>query len=227
MTLDRLWAGWRTTYIDSVATQMAPDGDHECLFERLARGLFVDLPANLAERVGEIAHMEAQRTRLAAALKKRLKREVRLHCDVDAGLIGGAVVRAGDFLNPSRVGAVAAVGCAELEVFGQPRVAILSTGNEVIEPGRPLASGQIYDVNRFTLTAVAAAHGGIAVPQRPAADTLEALTDALEACAGADVIIFSGGSSVGERDLTVDLVAGRGELHEFDALLNPFLDNGG
>jgi F-type H+-transporting ATPase subunit delta len=41
---------------------------------------------------------EAQRTKLAAALKKRLKREVRLHCDVDAGLIGGAVVRAGDFV---------------------------------------------------------------------------------------------------------------------------------
>jgi molybdenum cofactor synthesis domain-containing protein len=125
---------------------------------------------------------------------------------------GDAVVRAGDLLNPSRVGAVAAVGCAELEVFGQPRVAILSTGNEVIEPGRPLASGQIYDVNRFALAAVVAAHGGIAVPQRPAPDTLEALTDALEACAGADVIIFSGGSSVGERDLIVDLVAGRGEM---------------
>jgi len=125
---------------------------------------------------------------------------------------GDAVVRAGDFLNPSRVGAVAAVGCAELEVFAQPRVAILSTGNEIIEPGRPLASGQIYDVNRFTLSAVVTAHGGVAVPQRPAADTLDALTDALEACAGADLIIFSGCSSVGERDLIVDLVAARGEM---------------
>jgi molybdenum cofactor synthesis domain-containing protein len=125
---------------------------------------------------------------------------------------GDAVVRAGDFLNPSRIGAIAAVGCAELEVFAQPRVAILSTGNEIIEPGRPLGSGQIYDVNRFTLSAVAAAHGGVAVPQRPAADTLEALTDALDACAGADVIIFSGGSSVGERDLIVDLVAACGEM---------------
>jgi molybdenum cofactor synthesis domain-containing protein len=125
---------------------------------------------------------------------------------------GDAVVRAGDLLNPSRIGAAAAVGCAELEAFGQPRVAILSTGNEIVEPGRPLASGQIYDVNRFTLSAVVAAHGGVAVPQRPAADTLDALTDALEACAGADVIIFSGGSSVGERDLIVDLVADRGEM---------------
>jgi molybdenum cofactor synthesis domain-containing protein len=122
------------------------------------------------------------------------------------------VVRGGDFLNPSRLGAVAAVGCAELEVFARPRVAILSTGNEIIEPGGPLGSGQIYDVNRFTLSAVVAAHGGIAVPQRPAADTLEALTAALDACGDADLMIFSGGSSVGERDLIIDLVAARGEM---------------
>jgi molybdopterin molybdotransferase len=125
---------------------------------------------------------------------------------------GNIVVRAGDFLNPSRIGAIAAVGGAELEVFAQPRVAILSTGNEIIEPGGSLGAGQIYDVNRFTLSAVVAAHGGIAVPQRPAADTLEALTDALEACSGADIMIFSGGSSVGERDLIVDLVAARGDM---------------
>jgi molybdopterin molybdotransferase len=125
---------------------------------------------------------------------------------------GDSVVRAGDLLNPSRIGAVAAVGHADLELFDKPRVAILSTGNEVIEPGSPLASGQIYDVNRFTLSAVVAAHGGVALPQRPAADTIEALIAALDACAGADVVIFSGGSSVGERDLIVDLVAGRGEM---------------
>jgi molybdopterin molybdotransferase len=125
---------------------------------------------------------------------------------------GDVVVRAGDFLNPSRLGAVAAVGCTEIEVFVRPRVAILSTGNEIIEPGGPLASGQIYDVNRFTLSAVVAAHGGIAVPQRPAADTLDALTDALDACGDADMMIFSGGSSVGERDLIIDLVAARGEM---------------
>jgi molybdenum cofactor synthesis domain-containing protein len=125
---------------------------------------------------------------------------------------GDVVVRSGDLLNPSRIGAVAAVGGGDVEVFGQPRIAILSTGNEVVEPGRPLSPGQIYDVNRFTLSAVVAAHGGIAVPQRPAADTLEALAEALASCAGADIIIFSGGSSVGERDLIVDLVAAHGEM---------------
>ena len=125
---------------------------------------------------------------------------------------GDVVVRRGDQLNPSRVGAAAAVGCAELEVFARPRVAVLSTGNEVIDPGRPLSPGQIYDVNRFTLGAVVNANGGMPEPQRPAQDTMDALMDALDGCAGADLIVFSGGSSVGERDLVVDLVAARGTM---------------
>ena len=125
---------------------------------------------------------------------------------------GSLVVRRGELLNPSRVGAVAAIGCSELDVFVKPTVAILSTGNEVIAPGTPLAPGQIYDVNRFTLAAVAASHGCIAEMHTPARDTLEALNEALDACASADIIIFSGGSSVGDRDLLIDLVAGRGTL---------------
>ena len=125
---------------------------------------------------------------------------------------GDRVVRTGDLLNPSRIGALAAVGHEAVEVFARPRVAILSTGNEVIEPGQPLGGGQIYDVNRFTLGAVISAHGCLAEPHRPAQDTIEALERALDGCAGADVIIFSGGSSVGERDLVVDLVARRGTM---------------
>ena len=125
---------------------------------------------------------------------------------------GDLVLRTGDLLNPSRLGAVAAVGHSDVEVFAKPRVAILSTGNEVVEPGAPLAAGQIYDVNRFTLAAVVDAHGGIPVLHAPARDTLESLNTALDACDDADVIIFSGGSSVGDRDLLIDLIAQRGEV---------------
>jgi molybdopterin molybdotransferase len=133
----------------------------------------------------------------------------RLGADISPGDV---VVRAGDWLNPSRIGAIAAIGRAEVDVYARPRVAVLSTGNEVVDPGAPLGAGQIYDVNRFTLGAVVAAHGGIAEPHRPVQDTLEALVAALDACRGADVMIFSGGSSVGARDLVVDLVRGRGEM---------------
>jgi len=133
----------------------------------------------------------------------------RLGADISPGDV---VVRPGDLLNPSRVGALAAVGCATLDVYARPRVAVLSTGNEVVAPGTALRAGQIYDVNRFTLAAVIAAHGGVAVPQQPAQDSLAALASALDACADSDIIIFSGGSSVGDRDLVGDLVAAKGEM---------------
>lgn len=125
---------------------------------------------------------------------------------------GDLVVRAGDVLTPSRVGALAAIGCADAHVFAKPRVAILSTGNEVVQPGEALVPGCIFDVNRFTLGAIVSANGGVADPRQPAHDTVEALTQALDDCANADVIVFSGGSSVGDRDLIVDAVAARGEM---------------
>ena len=125
---------------------------------------------------------------------------------------GASVVEAGDVLTPGRVGALAAVGHADVEVFAQPRVAILSTGNEVVEPGRRLAAGQIFDVNRFTLAAIVGAHGGTPDPQPAVLDSIEALTAALDRAAGADLVIFSGGSSVGERDLILDTIAARGEM---------------
>jgi molybdenum cofactor synthesis domain-containing protein len=125
---------------------------------------------------------------------------------------GDLVVRKGDLLNASRVGAIAAIGRNEIDVFVRPRVAIFSTGNEVVGPGQQLEGAQIYDVNRFTLSAVIAAHGGLAEPGPPVVDTLEALDAALNSTAGADIVIFSGGSSVGDRDLLVDLVARRGEM---------------
>jgi molybdenum cofactor synthesis domain-containing protein len=125
---------------------------------------------------------------------------------------GDTVVKHGDWLNPSRVGAIAAIGGAEVDVYARPRVAILSTGNEVVEPGARLGAGQIYDVNRFTLGAVVAAHGGIADLHPPAKDTIDAQIAALDRCRDADIIIFSGGSSVGDRDLVLDLVSARGTM---------------
>jgi molybdopterin molybdotransferase len=129
--------------------------------------------------------------------------------DISAGT---AVVRQGELLNPGRIGAIAAIGRKEVAVYARPRVAILSTGNEVVEPGGTLGPGQIFDVNRFTLTAIVESNGGIADAKAPVEDTMASLGSALDACAGADLIVFSGGSSVGERDLIVDLVATRGEM---------------
>ena len=125
---------------------------------------------------------------------------------------GQHVLQAGTTLTPSRVGAVAALGLVDATVYACPRVAILSTGSEIVEPGRPLAPGQIYDVNKFALAAVVAEHGGEPVAYRTANDTIEDLSRALDACVTEDLLVFSGGSSVGERDLILDLIAARGEV---------------
>ena len=125
---------------------------------------------------------------------------------------GAVVISPGEMLTPGRLGALAAIGCEGVEVYERPRVAILSTGNEVVEQGRPLGAGQIYDVNRFTLTAVVGAHGGIAEPRHVVRDTIEALVEALDDCRDCDLLVFSGGSSVGERDLMIDAVSRRGEM---------------
>ena len=126
--------------------------------------------------------------------------------------VGQALLARGDLLTPGRLGSIAALGIADVDVFDRPAVAILSTGNEIVEPGQPLGPGQIYDINRFTVGAVVERHGGRAIGYPTAADTLDALDAALDGCSDADVLVFSGGSSVGERDLMLDLLLRRGEV---------------
>ncbi|HSC28135.1 MAG TPA: gephyrin-like molybdotransferase Glp [Vicinamibacterales bacterium] len=125
---------------------------------------------------------------------------------------GQQLMRAGDVLNPSRIGALAATGVLEVEVYARPRIAILSTGNEIVEPGQPLGPGQIYDINRFTLSAVIEAHGGAAVAHPTAPDTMEDLAAAVAAASREDMLVFSGGSSVGERDLILDMLRQSGQV---------------
>jgi molybdenum cofactor synthesis domain-containing protein len=126
---------------------------------------------------------------------------------------GQRAIAGGDVLSPARVGALAAVGRTHLSVFARPSVALLSTGNELAEPGAPLGPGQIYDVNRFTIDAVVRRHGGVASSLPTAADVISRLVAALlEATASHDIILSSGGSSVGERDLMLDALALTGEV---------------
>jgi molybdenum cofactor synthesis domain-containing protein len=126
---------------------------------------------------------------------------------------GHVAVTRGMLLNPARVGALAAAGVTDVEVFARPRVAILSTGNEVAEPGAPLLPGHIYDINRYTLEAITRDHGADPHARPAAPDTIADLTAALaQAAADADIVVFSGGSSVGERDLILDVIEARGEI---------------
>jgi molybdenum cofactor synthesis domain-containing protein len=97
-------------------------------------------------------------------------------------------------------------------VFVRPRVAILSTGNEIADPGAALQPGQIYDINKYTLSAIVQEHGGRPELHRTAADTIDDLSTAIDDCLDADLLVFSGGSSVGERDLILDVIGQKGDV---------------
>jgi molybdenum cofactor synthesis domain-containing protein len=142
----------------------------------------------------------------------------RLGADISAGQ---SVLREGEVLNASRIGALAALGHADAEVWARPSVAVLSTGNEIAPQGASLPPGQIYDINRFTVSTVVAEHGGVAAPIATARDTLEALHAALDECLRHDLIVFSGGSSVGERDLILDVIRDRGEVRFHGIAVKP------
>lgn len=129
--------------------------------------------------------------------------------DVRAGDLVG---RRHDYLSPSRLGALAAAGRTSLVVFERPRVAIISTGNELVAPGAPLGPGQIYDINRFTLAGVVREHGGTPEDLPTVGDALESLEAAVDDASRFDLAIFSGGSSVGDRDLMLDALRARGTV---------------
>jgi molybdopterin molybdotransferase len=134
---------------------------------------------------------------------------------------GQVVAHGGQALTPSRMGALAATGLTSVGVYGKPRVGLISTGDEVVDPGQPLEPGQVYNINRVTVQAVVARHGGEAVSLRTAADSLEALGDVIDSSVDCDVLVFSGGSSVGDRDLVLDVLRERGRVQFHGIAVKP------
>ena len=114
---------------------------------------------------------------------------------------GEVVVPAGVRLTPARLAAAAASGVAELSCARRPRVAVLATGSELVGPGGSLRPGQIYETNSVMLSTAAAGVGAEVVLQPSVADDEEALRETLKRGLAADVLVTSGGVSVGEHDL--------------------------
>jgi len=122
---------------------------------------------------------------------------------------GDALIVRGSRLRPQDIGLLAALGREQVEVFRRPIVAILSTGDEIVPVGARPARGQVRDVNSHTLSAMVAEAGGEPRQLGIVSDDLDQLTRvSRDALADADTVIISGGSSVGSRDLTLDLIAG-------------------
>lgn len=124
---------------------------------------------------------------------------------------GASVLPAGRRLRPQDGGVAASLGFAALSVHRRPRVRLLVTGNEVVAPGTPKGPWDIYDANSVTLRGLIARDGALLESHQRLGDDPAVITAAL-AAPGADVVLVSGGSSVGSEDHAPQLLARLGEL---------------
>ena len=137
--------------------------------------------------------------------------------------VGQVVLASGRVLRPQEIGMLAAVGRMEVLVVRRPRVAILATGDEVVPPGQSPGPGQIRDANSYTVAAQVQTFGGLPLLLGVARDQETLVRQGMrEALAqGADMIITSGGVSVGDFDLVKRVLAAEGEMHFWSLNMKP------
>lgn len=132
------------------------------------------------------------------------------------------VLRRGTRLSPQALGLAATVGAARLEVVRRPRVALFSTGDELVMPGEPLRPGGIYNSNRYTLRSLLMQFGCECTDLGIVPDSRTATREALRrAAAGHDLILTSGGVSVGEEDHIKPAVEAEGRLELWQIAIKP------
>lgn len=137
-------------------------------------------------------------------------------------LQGAIALPRGTRLTPQALGLAATAGAAQLTVARRPRVALFSTGDELVMPGEPLKPGGIYNSNRFTLRALVQSLGCECTDLGIVPDQLHATREALrKAAQGHDLIVTSGGVSVGEEDHLKPAVQAEGELNLWQIAIKP------
>jgi molybdopterin molybdotransferase len=135
---------------------------------------------------------------------------------------GSVVLKAGHLLRPQEQGLLASVGLANVSVTRKLKVATFFTGDEIVEPGNELKAGQIYNSNKYTVKGLLKSFGCDIVDLGIVPDTLEATLDVLEkASSDADLVITSGGVSVGEEDYVRIALEQLGELKMWRIAMKP------
>jgi molybdopterin molybdotransferase len=166
-----------------------------------------------------------------AAQRKDATREIAILAEVKAGndlrcagediARGTKVLGRGTVIRPAEVGVLASLGRAEVAVIRRPRVAILVTGDELVDINKSLPAGKIYDSNTYSLAALVRRYGGIPQVLGLASDSEDALRAKLSQGRDADMLITSGGVSVGDFDVVKDVLAKEGELVFWKVRMRP------
>jgi molybdopterin molybdotransferase len=134
---------------------------------------------------------------------------------------GQLVLEKGTSLRPQELGVLASLGKTTVKVIRRPVVAILATGNELVEVGKPLPEGKIYNSNSFSLAAQVTRYGGIPKILGIARDREEEIEAKVRQALDSDLLLTSGGVSVGQYDLVKDVLAKQGEISFWTVRMKP------
>jgi molybdopterin molybdotransferase len=134
---------------------------------------------------------------------------------------GHLILEKGKVLRPQEIGVLAALGHSTAPVIRRPIVAILATGDELTSVDQPLAPGKIHDSNTYTIAAEVSRYGGIPKILGIGRDSVESLTEKIDAGLDADMLITSGGVSKGDYDIVKDVLAEQGEIGFWTVCMKP------
>ncbi len=125
---------------------------------------------------------------------------------------GALILSEGQIVSPGKLGMLASQGMICVKVYEKPKVAVISTGSEIIDVDQPISDGQIYDINSHTISAVIRQSGAEVVKFRIQKDDFSQLANTLARAASCDAVVFSGGSSLGQKDLLEEVLSQSGNV---------------
>ena len=157
--------------------------------------------------------------------------EIGILCEVKPGLNirragedivrGATVLSKGTVLRPAEVGVLASLGMSKVNVIRRPVVAVLATGNELVDIDQPLPAGKIYNSNTYSVASLVRRYGGIPRILGIALDSEDSLVTKLRQASDADMLITSGGVSAGDYDMVKDVLASEGEITFWTVRMKP------
>ncbi|NQW19968.1 MAG: molybdopterin molybdotransferase MoeA [Chloroflexi bacterium] len=138
--------------------------------------------------------------------------------DIEAGQV---VFKSGQILRAGEIGVIASLGHSSLKAIRRPIVAIVSTGDELLQPGQPYQLGKIYNSNAYSIAAMVTRYGGVPRIMGIAKDTIESLEAALEDALSADLVVTSAGVSKGDYDVVKDVLSSKGKIALWSVRMRP------
>ena len=211
------WTGEPLVVTQKIFAGMAPEPLQPGTCARIFTGAPVPAGADCVEMQENAEVLADQRVQFSEALHAGQN----IRPQGQETTVGELVLSAGTRLGPIEQGLAASLGCAELDVVRKVRVAVLSTGDELVEPGQALGPGQIYNSNRVLLCSWLKRLGCDVVDAGILPDNLQATRERLTALDGVDLILSTGGVSVGEADFLGVALREAGELTLWKLAIKP------